>query len=223
MLSDGQNSLERCIEEAAFGFNMRLFRSSAVLGIASDALEFAREASEEAHPNEYMGLLRGEDARRIGLDRSGTVITEVLIVPGTQSTPTSATIDSNMVPNDRHAVGSIHSHPNGVLKPSDTDRNAFGKGRVHIIIGHPYGVTDWAAFDQHGNRRSLEVVDVDLPDPEAFFDFDETDLDIDYTKQSGDEEQSRWDVEMDTPTQSNQQSNQNTDTDMQTDDDRGWR
>lgn len=56
-----------------------------------------------------------------------------------------------------------------------------------------------------------------------FFDFDETDLDIDHTKQSGDEEQSRWDVEMDTPTQSNQQSNQNTDTDMQTDDDRGWR
>ena len=210
---------------------MRLFRSSAVLGIASDALEFAREASEEAHPNEYMGLLRGEDARRVGLDRSGTVITEVLIVPGTQSTPTSATIDSNMVPNDRHAVGSIHSHPNGVLKPSDTDRNAFGKGRVHIIIGHPYGVTDWAAFDQQGNRRSLEVLDVDLPDPEAFFDFDESDLDIDQPQHSSDEENSRWDIEMSAPTQSNQQSAENTDTEtgtgtgtgMHTNDNRGWR
>ncbi|ERG96587.1 MAG: putative metal-dependent protease of the PAD1/JAB1 superfamily [Haloquadratum walsbyi J07HQW2] len=203
---------------------MRLFRSSAVLGIASDALEFARKASEETHPDEYMGLLRGEDARRVGLDRSGTVITEVLIVPGTQSTPTSATVDSNMIPNDRHAVGSIHSHPNGVLKPSDTDRNTFGKGRVHIIMGHPYGVNDWAAFDQQGSRRSLEILDVDLPDPEDFFDFDETDLDIDNTQKSADDD-SRWDIEMGTDTSLNQQADENTDADIHTDtdNDQGWR
>jgi hypothetical protein len=100
---------------------------------------------------------------------------------------------------------------------------------LNIIIGHPYGVTDWAAFDQQGNRRSLEVLDVDLPDPEAFFDFDESDLDIDQPQHSSDEENSHWDIEMSAPTQSNQQSAENTDTEtgtgtgMHTNDDRGWR
>jgi proteasome lid subunit RPN8/RPN11 len=169
---------------------MRLFRSSEVLGIASDALDFAREAARESHPDEYMGFLRGEDARRFDLDRSGTVITEVLIVPGTRSNPTSATVDSNMIPNDRRAVGSIHSHPNGVLRPSDADLDTFGNGRVHIILGQPYGPTDWRAFDQYGDTRSLDVLDVDLPDPEEFFDFTEADLDVDYSagRRSGGDE-----------------------------------
>jgi len=35
---------------------MRLFRSSEILGIARETLEFALEASEATHPNEYMGL-----------------------------------------------------------------------------------------------------------------------------------------------------------------------
>jgi len=160
---------------------MRLFRSSEVLGIAADALDFAREASKETHPDEYMGFLRGEDARDLGLDRSGTVITEVMIVPGTRSNPMSATVDSNMIPNDRRAVGSIHSHPNGVLRPSDADLDTFGQGEVHIILGHPYGPSDWRAFDQYGDVRDLDVLDVDLPDPEDFFDFTEADLDLDFS------------------------------------------
>src|SRR6056297_1034695 len=51
---------------------MRLFRSSEILGIAEDALQFALAASEDAHPHEYMGFLRGEDARSLGLERDGT-------------------------------------------------------------------------------------------------------------------------------------------------------
>ncbi|ADQ67758.1 proteasome protein [Halogeometricum borinquense] len=158
---------------------MRLFRSKEILGIAEEALEFALEASKETHPNEYMGFLRGEDARQLGLDRSGTVITDVLIIPGTKSDPTSATVDSNMIPNDMRAVGSIHSHPNGVLRPSDADLDTFGQGQVHIILGHPYRRSDWRAFDQEGKPTTLDVLDVDLPDPESFFDFDEADLDLD--------------------------------------------
>jgi proteasome lid subunit RPN8/RPN11 len=158
---------------------MRLFRSGEILGIAADALDFALEASRETHPNEYMGFLRGEDARELGLDRAGTVITDVLIVPGTRSNPVSATVDSNMIPNDLRAVGSIHSHPNGVLRPSDADLATFGNGKVHIIVGAPYGLDDWRAFDQEGSPRELDVLDVEVPDPESFFDFTEEDLDLD--------------------------------------------
>ncbi|MFW5917956.1 MAG: Mov34/MPN/PAD-1 family protein [Haloferacaceae archaeon] len=156
---------------------MRLFRSSGVIGIASDTLAFALEASERSHPDEYMGLLRGEDARKLGLDRDGTVITDVLVIPGTESNPVSATVKTNMVPNDTSSVGSVHSHPNGVLRPSDADLGTFTKGSVHIIIGAPYGWNDWQAFDSSGEPRDLPVLEVEMADPEEFFHFTQEDID----------------------------------------------
>ena len=146
---------------------MGLFGSTTVAGIAADAIEFAQSAAAETHPDEYMGLLRAESAKAVGLDRSGLLITEVMVVPGTTSSSTSATLNRSMVPNDMRTVGSIHSHPNGVLQPSDTDRNSFRSGSVHIIMGYP-----------DGSERRLEVFEVDLPDPESFFDFSEDDLDV---------------------------------------------
>ncbi|WP_435335707.1 Mov34/MPN/PAD-1 family protein [Haloarchaeobius sp. TZWWS8] len=155
----------------------RLFRREPVVGIARDTIEFALEAAEDTHPNEYMGLLRGRDARQLGLDLDGQVVTDVLVIPGTRSNPVSATVDSNMIPNDSRALGSIHSHPNGVLRPSDADLATFGSGLAHIIMGYPYGPEDWRTFDQHGDPRDLPVLDVDLDDPETFFDFTQADID----------------------------------------------
>ena len=153
-----------------------LFRSSEILGIADDALEFALRASEDAHPNEYMGQLRGEDARKLGLDREGTVITDVLLAPGTKTNPVSAEFNPSYMPNDLRGVGSVHSHPNGVLRPSDADLATFSRGQVHIIVGAPYGRGDWRAFDSEGHETDLEVLDVELPD-DQFFDFTPHDID----------------------------------------------
>jgi proteasome lid subunit RPN8/RPN11 len=153
-----------------------LFRSSEILGIAEDALEFALRASEDAHPNEYMGQLRGADARKLGLDRDGTVVTDVLLAPGTKTNPVSAEFNPSYMPNDLKSVGSVHSHPNGVLRPSDADLATFSRGRVHVIVGAPYGRDDWQAFDSEGHRRDLEILDVDLPD-DQFFDFTQQDID----------------------------------------------
>ncbi len=157
---------------------MGLFRSETVLGIAEETLRFAREAAEDTHPNEFMGLLRAEEAQSLGVDLDGTIITEILFVPGTSSSPVRATMNEQQVANDRDAVGSIHSHPNGALRPSDTDLSTFGKGSVHIILGAPYGPTDWKAYDRSGERCSLRVFDVSLPDPaEQFFDVTQEDID----------------------------------------------
>jgi proteasome lid subunit RPN8/RPN11 len=156
---------------------MGLFGSRAVVGIAREALEFAREAATDAHPDEYMGLLRGQRARDVGVDRDGRVVTDVLVIPGTESNSVSATVKTSMIPNDFSAMGSIHSHPNGVLRPSDADIETFGKGPVHIILGAPYGPEDWRAFDREGQPRDLDVVDAELQDPESFFDFTQADLD----------------------------------------------
>jgi proteasome lid subunit RPN8/RPN11 len=155
---------------------MGLFRSSEVIGIADAALEFALSAARDAHPDEYMGLLRGESAGTVGLDESGTVLTDVLVIPGTETNPVSATVKTNMVPNDTRAAGSIHSHPNGVLRPSDADLATFGRNDVHIIMGAPYGRDDWRAFDREGEQIDLPVLDVPLPE-EEFFDFTQADID----------------------------------------------
>jgi len=158
---------------------MGLFRSSEILGIAEPALEFALAASENAHPNEYMGLLRGDNASNVGLDEEGTVLTDVLVIPGTETNPVSATVKTNMVPNDLRAAGSIHSHPNGVLRPSDADLGTFGRNDVHIIVGYPYGKTDWKAFDREGSVIDLPVLDVEPPE-EEFFDITQADIDEEF-------------------------------------------
>ena len=154
----------------------KLFRSSELVGIADDAIQLALQASEDAHPNEYMGQLRGQDARKVGLDRDGTVITDVLLAPGTKTNPTSAEFNPSYMPNDLDSVGSVHSHPNGVLRPSDADLATFSRGRIHIIVGAPYGRGDWRAFDREGEPTDLDVVSVDVPD-EQFFDFTQADID----------------------------------------------
>ncbi len=159
------------------GWFRSLFRSGEVVGIAADTLEFALEAAEDTHPNEYMGMLRGTEAREFDLDRDGLLVTDVVVVPGTQSNPVSATVQTNMIPNNPTDIGSIHSHPNGVLRPSDEDLATFGRGQVHIILGAPYRRDCWRAFDNQGNQRDLPVYNVDLPDPESFFDFDQADID----------------------------------------------
>ena len=169
------------------GLFRSLFRSGDIIGIAADTLDFALEASAETHPDEYMGMLRSEDARKLGLDRDGAVITDVLVIPGTESNSVSATVKTNMIPNDVRGVGSIHSHPNGVLKPSDADLGTFGRGSVHIILGAPYDRDCWQAFDSRGEPRNLDVLDVPLPD-ESFFDFDQQDID----RELKDEGRPRW-------------------------------
>ena len=155
---------------------MGLFRKGEVVGIAQSAIDFALAASAETHPREYMGMLRGDDASKFDVDAEGTIITDVLVIPGTESNSVSATVKTSMIPNDHSAAGSVHSHPNGVLQPSDEDLITFGKGSVHIIIGAPYGPDDWQAFDREGKPRDLPVLDVEAPE-EEFFDFTQADID----------------------------------------------
>lgn len=162
---------------------MGLFRSSELLGIARETLDFVLEASRDAHPNEYMGFFADTPASDLGLDRRGTVITDVLVVPGTESNPYSATVKEHQIPAGGKTVGSVHSHPNGVLRPSDADLRTFHAGKVHVIVGHPYGRRDWRAFDRDGDQTSLDVIDVELPDDDAFFDFDQADIDAELDDQ----------------------------------------
>ena len=125
-----------------------------VQGIAKDTLDFILEASRSSMPDEFAGLLQADKE----------IITEVLIVPGTESSRMSALIRLYMLPNIQ-VVGSAHSHPSSDIRPSKEDI-AFSSrtGDYHIIVGPPFDESSWACYDPLGQRRELPVVNIEFDD-----------------------------------------------------------
>ena len=125
-----------------------------VLGIARDTLRFILEASRSTAPSEFAGLLQVDDE----------IITEVLILPGTESSRMSALVRLYMLPN-MQVAGSVHSHPSGALRPSEPDILFFSRtGDYHIIVGPPFDEHSWACFNKAGERRELPILDVEFDD-----------------------------------------------------------
>ena len=107
------------------------------------------ELGRDSHPNEFVALL---------IERDG-VIEELNMVPGTITGENSASVFFDMMPLDTHLAGSAHSHPNGVLRPSEADVHFFPRaGRFHLIIGYPYRIDDWQCFSADGEPCKLEVI-----------------------------------------------------------------
>jgi proteasome lid subunit RPN8/RPN11 len=120
-----------------------------IRGIARETLEFILEVSKSSYPNEFAGLLQVEDG----------IITEVLFLPGTESGDSSAMLKLFMMPNIS-TVGSVHSHPRGIIKPSVADLQMFGKtGHYHIIVGYPYDLQSWKCFNAEGEERDLKIIE----------------------------------------------------------------
>lgn len=134
-----------------------------VIGIARDTLKFILEASRSTMPAEFAGLLQAEEG----------VITEVLILPGTESSRMSALIRLYMLPNMK-VVGSAHSHPSSNIRPSKQDILLFSRtGDYHIIVGPPFDETSWACYDASGERRELAVLDIEFKDDDLDFSEDD--------------------------------------------------
>ncbi len=134
-----------------------------VKGIARDTLMFIMEVSRSTMPVEFAGLLQAEDG----------VITEVLILPGTESSRMSALIRLYMLPN-MHVVGSVHSHPSSNIRPSKQDVLLFSRtGDYHIIVGPPFDETAWACYDALGEKRILPILDIEFKDDDFGLDEDD--------------------------------------------------
>lgn len=110
-------------------------------------VQFILEASKNAYPREFAGLLRAEKE----------VITEVLVFPGTEFAENHSSILTHMIPLDPTIVGSVHSHP-GDPNPSCADLKFFEKNKINLIAGYPYDLQSLAAFDSRGKRTQLEIV-----------------------------------------------------------------
>ncbi len=125
-----------------------------IRGIARDTLTFILEVSKSTAPNEFAGLLRAENG----------VITEVVVLPGTESSEVSAVMHLFMMPTISIA-GSVHSHPTPNVRPSRHDLALFARtGNCHIIAGFPYDERSWRCYTVNGSRKNLPVLDVDFED-----------------------------------------------------------
>ena len=123
-----------------------------VWGIKKETLQLIMEASKENYPNEFAATL---------IAKKG-IIEEINLLPGTISGGTMAQLQMHMQPPDitLSVVGVVHSHPSGNVTPSGQDAQLFGKfGHTHIIVGMPYDLASWKAYDAFGRRIELEVVD----------------------------------------------------------------
>lgn len=120
--------------------------------ITQRCLNLIFEASKSTYPNEFGGLLRIDEERK-------DVIDEIVILPGTISGESHAIFRMHMMPIDFSIIGTVHSHPSFNNKPSDADRELFGKkGRIHIIVASPYNMSSWKAYDYNGNEIKIEVI-----------------------------------------------------------------
>ncbi|MDD5473610.1 MAG: Mov34/MPN/PAD-1 family protein [Candidatus Methanoperedens sp.] len=124
--------------------------------IAKETLLFILEVSKSSAPLEFAGMLSAE----------GDIITDVVIVPGTESSDESAVMQLFMLPNI-HTVGTVHSHPTGDTHPSTEDLELFDrKGQYHIIVGAPYDLSSWTCYNNKGEPVRLAVVDYKFKEDE---------------------------------------------------------
>ncbi len=127
-------------------------KQKTIIGIARETLKFIINVSKSSYPKEFAGMLYAENDVITGVD-----------IPVTQSSKVSAVMNLFMLPVNPHLVGSVHSHPSGDVNPSTEDIRMFMQnGDYHIIVGYPYDMQSWSCYNRVGDKRHLDVLDIDL-------------------------------------------------------------
>jgi proteasome lid subunit RPN8/RPN11 len=117
-------------------------------GLLEEMLSFARER----HPKEAVLMLRGK------VSKESITLTDYLFPPYATTDSVSASYPIYMLPIDFSIVGTLHSHPSGVLRLSTQDINHM-YGRFSMLAAYPYGLGDIAIFNKQGERLVVRVTD----------------------------------------------------------------
>ena len=121
--------------------------------ILREVLDSVLTYSKIHHPRESILLLRGE------VKKMNVTVKEVIIPPSSIHGRGFTSFPLVHLPIDFSIVGTSHSHPSGVLRPSITDLNHVF-GRFLMIVGYPYNSErDIAIFNREGKALKFTVVE----------------------------------------------------------------
>ena len=120
--------------------------------IKKECLDLIFECAKSNFPNEFGGLLR------LDSDIKNT-ISELVVLPGTISGDSHAIFQLHMLPIDFTIVGTVHSHPSPLARPSKADLELFNKfGKIHIITAKPFDYSSWRAYDYIGKEINIAII-----------------------------------------------------------------
>lgn len=123
---------------------------SRVVLIKQDLINGILGMGYQRHPNEMLGFLRIIDG----------IFSEFLLPPNASYSETSAVFNPGRIPIDSDLQGTVHSHPNGNIKPSPVDlQTVFRNYNYNFILGYPYNnINCIKCFDQLGNELKFKVI-----------------------------------------------------------------
>lgn len=111
-------------------------------------LESIMEFSKASYPNEFSGLLIGEN----------NLISDIYILPATQNYAHSSVLRLDLAPLTTSIIGSVHSHPIRSGKPSSADLRFFSSKKINIIAYYPFDLTSYSVYDSLGRDVFLELL-----------------------------------------------------------------
>ena len=112
-----------------------------------------QEFAKNNHPHEIIVLLRGKK------EGDEIKVTDFLLPPFGLGGKSFASFPTHMLPIDFSIMGTAHSHPSGVLRPSTADLHNF-YGRVMMIIGPPYNRLNVAAYNKQGEQIPVKLANL---------------------------------------------------------------
>jgi proteasome lid subunit RPN8/RPN11 len=117
--------------------------------IKREMLSYILKNAQEVHPREIL-LLRGKTSK------NQTTITDLIVPPLATHGKGFSGFQSHMLPID-FSLGTAHSHPSGVAKPSLADlHHSFG--RIIMIAAFPYNNEENVAVHNHsGEKLTLKI------------------------------------------------------------------
>jgi len=109
-------------------------------------------SARASYPRETVLLLRGRSKGE------KIEVTDILIPPLATHGRGFAAFPLHLLPIDFTLVGSVHSHPSGVLEPSVGDLNRrFSK--VTMIVAYPFQEQNVGVFNDAGKRITLQLTE----------------------------------------------------------------
>ncbi len=111
------------------------------------------ESARASYPQEAILLLRGKA-------RKGIIEISDLVIPPLATHGTGfSSFPAYMLPMDFSLIGTVHSHPSGVAKPSVADLN-HSFGRIIMIVAYPFvGKENVAVYNHLGEKFELQLTE----------------------------------------------------------------